>query len=327
MSPQKCSLCLQHRELRNSHILPKFVVSWLKKNTPGRIRKGDSPNLRIQDSDKMPLLCNTCEETLSKWETAFTEKVFNPVHAGKLAQGQISYGPWAMKCLVSISWRVLLFHSLSQGLPNLCDQHVIEESKRALERMRLFLIDEIPSPEPYGQHLLPMEIIKDHTLSEISPFMNRYIVSTVDHDVIGSKDSAYIYSKLGTLLLFGIIVEPSIGEWDGTRVAVDEGVLRIQKYSIPARIWRFIDDRSNLVAQLHSQISDTQKEKIEASMQKDRNMLASSKLAQAIEADIQFCGTEAFEIKSQTMRKANERIGPQKAIRNYINLLSRPFRF
>jgi hypothetical protein len=149
------------------------VVSWLKKNTPGRIRKGDNPNRRIQDTDKMNLLCNTCEKMLSKWETAFAEKVFIPVHSGALAQGPISYGPWAMKCLASISWRVLLFHSLSQGLPNLRDQHVIEESKRALERLRLFIMNEIPSPEPYFQHLLPMEIIEDHTLPTLSPFMNR----------------------------------------------------------------------------------------------------------------------------------------------------------
>lgn len=173
-----CSLCLQHRQLRVSHILPKFVVSWLKKNTPGRIRKGDAPNFRIQDTDKMRLLCNTCEEMLSEWEKAFAENLFISVHAGELAQGPISYGPWAMKCLASISWRVLLFHSLTQGLPNLRDQHVIEESKRALERLRLFIMNEIPSPEPYGQHLLPLEIIADHSLTTLSPFMNRYIVST-----------------------------------------------------------------------------------------------------------------------------------------------------
>jgi hypothetical protein len=157
-------------------------------------------------------------------------------------------------------------------------------------------MNEIPSPEPYGQHLLPMEIVMDHTLPKVSPFLNRYIVSTLDHDVIGSKDSAYIYSKLGTLLLFGEILEPLANEWDGTRIAINEGTLRIQKYSIPMRIWNFINDRSNLVAHLFSQISNTQQKTIESSMQKDSNKLASSKLAQAMEADIQFCGGEAFDI-------------------------------
>lgn len=293
-SPQ-CSLCLQYRQLRVSHILPKFVVSWLKKNTPGKIRKGDTPNRRIQDTDKIPLLCNACEGMLSQWETAFAEKVFFPVHAGELAQGPISYGPWAMKCLGSISWRVLTFHSLTQGLPNLRDQHVIDKSKDALEILRLFIMDEIPSPEPYGQHLLPMEIVKDHTLPKVSPFLNRYIVSTLDHDVIGSKGSAYIYSKLGTLLLFGEILEPLAHEWNGTRVA-NEGTLRIQKHSIPMRIWSFINDRADLVAQLSSQISNTQQKTIESSMQNDSNKFASSKLSQAMEADIRFCGGEAFDI-------------------------------
>ncbi len=174
-----------------------------------------------------------------------------------------------MKCLASISWRVLLFHSLSQGLPNLDDQHVIKESKRALEQLRLFIMNEIPSPEPYGQHLLPMEIIADHSLSKLSPFINRYIVSSLDHDVIGSKNSAFIYSKLGTLLLFGEILEPFAHEWDGTRIAINEGTLHIQKYSIPRRIWNFINERSYLVAQSFSKISNTQQKIIESSREKD----------------------------------------------------------
>ena len=133
--------------------------------------------------------------------------------------------------------------------------------------------------------------------------MNRYIVSTLDHDVIGSKNCAYIYSKLGRLLLFGEILEPLGHEWDGTRLAIDEGRLRIQKYSIPSRIWEFINDRSNLVAKVSSQISSTQKEKIESSMQKDLKRLASSKLVQAMDADIQFCGEEAFEITKSKNEK------------------------
>lgn len=307
MAPNKslpqCSLCLQHRPLRVSHILPKFVVSWLKTNTPGRIRKGDRPNLRIQDSDKMPLLCSDCEERLSQWETPFAEKVFMPVHAGELAKGPIAYESWAMKCLASISWRVLLFHSLSQGLVNLSAPKAIEESKRALERLRLFIMNKLSSPEPYIQHLLPMEIIENHTTPEISPFLNRYIVSTLDHDVIGSKDSAYIYSKLGTLLLFGEILEPLGHEWKGTQIAIGEGKIRIQKYGIPMRIWTFINERATFVANISSQISAKQQEVIESSKQKDLNKLASSKLAQAMKADIQFCGEEAFEITKSKNEK------------------------
>jgi hypothetical protein len=128
-------------------------------------------------------------------------------------------------------------------------------------------------------------------------------VSTLDHDIIGSKDCAYIYSKLGRLLLFGEILEPLVHEWDGTRVAIDEGTLRIQKHSIPARIWKFINDRSNLVAKVSSQISHNQQEIIESSMQKDFNKLASSKLAQAMEADLQFCREDALEITKSKNEK------------------------
>ncbi len=293
---QNCSLCLQERQLQQSHILPKFVVAWLKDNVPGAIRKGDKPNRRIQDSDKLHLLCSNCEEILSKFETNFAEKVFNPWNMNALAHGPISYGPWALKCLISISWRVLLFHSRTQGLPNLRTEKVKKECEHALERWRLFILDRVSSPDPYIQHLLPMEILQSHTLSNLSPFMNRYIVSTLDHDVIGSNDSAYAYSKLGSLLLFGTILEPGSHEWDGTQVAVDGGDIRIKKYCIPARIWGFINDRSNLVAQLHSQISLRQQEKVESSMLKNINKLASSKLGKAIEADVQFGCEKAFDI-------------------------------
>ena len=291
-----CSLCLQERHLRNSHILPKFVVSWLKDNVPGAIRKSDKPNRRIQDSDKFHLLCNDCEEVLSKWETDFAEKLFLPVHLERLANGPLSYGPWALKCLVSISWRVLLFHSLTQDLKNLHAEHVIKESEHALEQWRLFINNEVTSPGPYVHHLLPMEIIRDHNLPGLSPFMNRYIVSTLDHDVIGSNSSAYVYSKLGTLLLFGTILEPGAHEWDGTQVAIDDGDIRTKKYCIPARIWGFINDRSNVVAQLLTQTSLRQQKKIESSMLKDINELASSKLGKTIGADVRFGGKKAFDI-------------------------------
>ena len=133
--------------------------------------------------------------------------------------------------------------------------------------------------------------------------MNRYIVSTLDHEVIGSKNSAYIYSKLGRLLLFGEILEPSPLEWDGTQVALDEGTLSIQKSAIPARILEFINERSNLVASLFRQISPAQKEKIQSSMQQDFNKLSSSQLAQAMEADIKLCGGEAFDITKSEYEK------------------------
>ena len=60
----KCALCKEPKELRSSHIAPKFASKWIKKTSKtGKMR--DLDYKRIQDSLKFPLLCEDCEQRIS----------------------------------------------------------------------------------------------------------------------------------------------------------------------------------------------------------------------------------------------------------------------
>ncbi len=65
-----CSLCGEDKELRASHIIPKFVGKWLKKTSAtGYMVSRLEPAKRVQDLPTSPLLCSDCEERFSKAET------------------------------------------------------------------------------------------------------------------------------------------------------------------------------------------------------------------------------------------------------------------
>jgi len=67
----KCALCLQDRELRNSHILPKWCYA-RSFNVKHQLKVVGTPDLvgkTMQDGYKEPLLCDDCEGRFSRWET------------------------------------------------------------------------------------------------------------------------------------------------------------------------------------------------------------------------------------------------------------------
>lgn len=100
-----CKLCQKNQDLRESHIIPKFVAKWLKESSAtGYLRQGVEPNLRKQDFPKERLLCGDCENRFSRWENIFAEKIFLPyLNDGKR---EFEYTDWLLKFSVSLIWRM-----------------------------------------------------------------------------------------------------------------------------------------------------------------------------------------------------------------------------
>lgn len=112
-----CRLCQGTQELRDSHIIPKFVTRHLKETSAtGYLRGAEDPDIRLQDSKKIPLLCDSCEQLFSGWEREFKNQIFDKVKDSDFSQ--LEYGPWMTKFVVSVSWRVLV--SDQDGL---CREH------------------------------------------------------------------------------------------------------------------------------------------------------------------------------------------------------------
>lgn len=92
----RCRLCLNELKLKRSHIIPDFVGRWLKASSAtGFLRYSGAPNVRHQDTERLYLLCNACEQRLSVWERAFQLEIFSKLTRG--AGGPpYTYGPWLL---------------------------------------------------------------------------------------------------------------------------------------------------------------------------------------------------------------------------------------
>lgn len=154
----ECGLCEKKSELRNSHIIPSFVYKWLKASSgTGHIRFGGAPNLRSPDGYKSYLLCTTCEGLIGSWETEFANSIFHPVNRGDAVN--LKYGPWMLRFVVSVSWRVLTYFMREMDLSHF-PPVLQEKAKTAVSYWRRFLLGEIPHPSRFEQHFIPFDRIE-----------------------------------------------------------------------------------------------------------------------------------------------------------------------
>jgi len=293
MATGTCPLCKKDRQLVMSHIIPSFVIRLLK--TKSMLRSGKSPNKRIQDGIQSRLLCSSCEGRLSKWETRAYQEIFLPLSDSSRLINRIRYGPWALRFAVSISWRVLIYHFNQYGLPSLTNGQKAKANE-ALEIWRRFLLGELPNPGQFEQHLLPFNLIKEHHGFNISPFMNRYIMDTLDMAILYSERSVTVYAKIGRILLFGLVQKYAANRWKGTKLHVNSGSITPATYSIPTEILEFINERANKVASSLASLSDKQRGKIREAILQDIDSFADSDIFLAMQRDLMCSGEEAFRV-------------------------------
>jgi hypothetical protein len=196
--------------------VPGFVYKWLKATAAtGYIRFGAEPNRRVQDGFKRYWLCRQCEQKFSRWETEFANEVFYPFNDGRTARA--SYEPWLMKFCVSVSWRVLTLFFQEGHLKDFPDD-LQEKVKNALRAWHEFLSDLRPDLGPHEQHLLPWDVVSS-TDPRMPLNINRYILRSVDIDVVEGGHTAFVYSKLGRFMILGFISMKNTKHWDGgTRI-------------------------------------------------------------------------------------------------------------
>lgn len=154
MPKGQCRLCGVESALQLSHILPAFVTRWLRESSgTGKIRLGTSPNRRVQDGPRRHWLCTSCESRLSRSETSFAEKLFYPYVNG--GSSHFVYGEWLLHFCVSISWRVLQHYKDESALNNY-EPDVIACIAEAERTWKAFLLDQLPHPGRFPQHLFPL---------------------------------------------------------------------------------------------------------------------------------------------------------------------------
>jgi hypothetical protein len=97
-----CAYCGENPPIENSHILPKWTIRFaLEGSVTGKLRPTDDVNRRVQDAEKLPLLCCSCEGIFSKLEGEASKQF----RAGSITYGGTCTADF-FRFLVTILWRV-----------------------------------------------------------------------------------------------------------------------------------------------------------------------------------------------------------------------------
>jgi hypothetical protein len=302
----KCALCRKDAELIESHIIPKFVIKWLKDTSLSAVRTNIEPNKRVQDGLKKYLPCANCEGLFSTWEKQFCEQIFLPVHNNPEINKPLEYKSWALKFAVLVSWRVLEYYYQENRLLNFTDLQK-QACQKALETWSNFLLGKEPHPGQYEQHLLPVNVIKNSSSSRISPFINRYLQRSIAFDVIRAGGSIVVFTKMGHLMLFGCVQHAHHHIWKGTKMHLNKGkIFPAGDFVVPGFLLTYFNNKADENAKLMDSVSPKQQEVIRKAFMDNIEGMADSDVFKALEYDVNLSGEEAFKVNKSLDVKHKE---------------------
>jgi hypothetical protein len=288
----RCPLCGSADPLRESHIIPRFVLDWLLRSSPtGVMRFGTNPNVRVKDGMKLRLLCDDCEGQLSVWEKSTAEQLFLPYHNDTSVR--VRYESWLAKFCASVAWRVLFIYSHTGPLRHLTKTQA-ERVNMALTTWKNLMFDNAENPGAFELHILPIGILARVEGLNVPPNMNRYLARAVEIDVASSPSTAFVYAKMCKLILLGFIEPPRFRRWHGSRVAMKQGTIEPRNFVVPSAFAEFLAERARRMAKMTSGISAKQKAKTNAAMQSDPDRAANSDGFAAMLKDVAMFGKSAF---------------------------------
>jgi hypothetical protein len=294
MPEGQCRLCGVESTLQLSHILPAFVIRWLRESSgTGKIRLGTSPNRRVQGGLKRHWLCTSCENRLSRSETSFAEKLFYPYINRK--SSKFIYCEWLLHFCVSISWRVLQHYKDNGSLKNY-EPDAMAFIAQAERTWKAFLRGQLPHPGRFSQHFFPLDGIDaiQYESENLSPNINRYLMRTIDTDIVRGKGANFVYSKLGRFLILGFIREDRPSRWQGAKVHVKTGRIEHCGYTIPKEFFEYVNTKARREAELISGLSPRQADKIDQAYRENINTFVGSDAFIAMQHDIRMFGGAAF---------------------------------
>lgn len=257
-----CRLCQSKEAVKNSHIIPEFVSSWLKETSQlGGLRNVDLPNLRQEDTTKTPLLCSECEEKrLSPKEGLFAEEIFRPFNdEGQL---EFTYSDWLLYFVVSLSWRV--GQSLLEKLRNQ-NSDVASHVEIALSDWGNFLLEKPSKSGQYAHHLL-FDCMY-HCRMHVGPYYDeRYALRTIDYAIPYGDERVAVYVKLPGLVFFSGVYPADPTGWKNTRI-LNSGRMAASGQEVRDPLfWGYMRDSVSNIPQLMNAMSDRQKGKLEERM-------------------------------------------------------------
>lgn len=237
-----CALCLQESDLRKSHIIPKFVGKWLKENGTGFLVNAEDGATRVQDTQKIHLLCGDCEEKFSKFERYFANQIFFPFHQKK--EKSFEYDENLESFIVSLSWRALKLIGDDFKKDN---PHFSSFVDQAELHWREFLIGKKETVSPTENHILFLDYVKDSDIPMPQGF-HWYTLHSTDLTIVVNDETKRIlvYVKFPWMIFISSINPSNLKGWQETKVN-KSGELKIpQSIKDDWGFLKFLQDRAGL---------------------------------------------------------------------------------
>ena len=224
-----CQLCGSPALLRDSHIIPKFAGRWMKATSPTPyLRLNDNMDKRRQDLHTMKLLCDSCENRFSAWETKFANEIFYPFADGK--KTVFRYRSWLNKFAASLAWRGIHFlqPQMSQKEPPDLQQ-VVNDMEGHLSR---FLLGQEKSVGRYTQHVYTVGKL-EAPIEPSSPMLNRYLARSTQIDLMrnGDLSEVMMYVKLPMFIFLSVGESTRVEQHGWKQVVLRSRVHCIQRFT------------------------------------------------------------------------------------------------
>ena len=92
--------------------------------------------------------------------------------------------------------------------------------------------------------------------------INRYMLQAIDPQVATSGSEAFVYTKMGRVVLVGFIAFKKPPHWQGTKIHVNHGSIGSQEYIMPDYFGRFFLERARRCEGFYTRISSRQAQQI-----------------------------------------------------------------
>jgi hypothetical protein len=285
-----CRLCGQESVLRESHIVPGFVIRWLKNSSAtGFSRDNNAPNRRRQDGLKTLLLCDDCERRLNKWETEVANKIFHLFN--KEHPHRLPYDSWLLKFAVSVSWRSLTYYMDISGGEIQYSRDALELIEDALRVWSDFILDRCGHPGKFEQHIMLLDTIESvSSTSGLPSNLNRFFVRGTHLNMAFSDElPAFIFTKMGRMFLFGFINVTKPRYWEGTKIHVKEGYVG-GNIRIPRQVFDYLIECARKHETEYREISPRQKKIISDTLRRNTGRASASETYQTLDCDVRLFG-------------------------------------
>ena len=216
-----CALYGLESDLKNSHIIPKFVFDYLKSTGSKYMRTYEEPNKRVQDGPKEYLLCEKAEQDFSRRERWFANNIFFPYL--KKEKTTFEYDENFAYFMISVLWRVLIDQNKH---PSVMTDEKLDFLKDVQNEWKLFLSN-FQFPINFNDlNIFVTDRVESHNTEGVN--VDLYFSRVIDATIITDNDykTVAVYVKFLRFMIWSV-VKGNPNDCKDVKIKFSKGVLKL----------------------------------------------------------------------------------------------------